>query len=103
VILEMTVSDYTIRAADYCAPEDGAVDSAMRLAASILEAMKSNEKIFVSMESIPVASSSFFNVIFSELAAKLGPEAVKKRIAFVGLGKTQTMIETRSRVAVLGS
>src|SRR5688572_2827345 len=72
VTREITVSDHTIRAADYCGPDDGAVDSAMRIAASILEAMKSNEKIFVSMESIPVASSSFFNVIFSELAAKLG-------------------------------
>lgn len=103
MILEMTVSDYTIRAADYCAPEDGAVDSATRLAASILEAMKNHQTVFVSMESLPGASSSFFNVIFSELLARLGPAAVKKRIAFVGLGKTQTMIANRSRAAVLGS
>ncbi len=75
----------------------------MRVAESVFQAMQSHETVSVSMDSLPGASASFFNVIFSELAAKVGPDAVKRRLVFVGLGKTQTLIASRSRVAVLGS
>jgi len=60
------------------------------------------ETVIVAMDGVSGASSSFFNVIFHELAARLGAEAVLKRVVFTGLGKTQTMIATRSREAVLG-
>jgi hypothetical protein len=97
------VSERMIRAADYCAPDERPVTSASRLARAVLDALAETASVSVTMEAVPGASSSFYNVLFSELAAALGPAVVKRRVNVVGLGKTQAQIANRSRMAVLGS
>lgn len=92
-----------IRAAVFCQPDEGPVDSGRRIAQMALEALKTSGSVSITMESVSGASSSFFNVIFAELAAALGVEMVRERVAFVGLSKTQSLVEGRSRAAVLGS
>ncbi len=79
------------------------MDSANRIAREALSALGRVQAVSIAMEGVPGASSSFFNVIFSELAAALGAAAIRQRVEFTGLGKTQAIIEGRSRDAVLGS
>ncbi len=96
------MSECTIRAADYCRPDEGPVDSAKRLSEAILAAADAHSRVLVSMESVSGASSSFFNVVFVELAARLGGSAARSRIEFVAMGRIQSTVAKRSREAVLG-
>ena len=96
-------SKQVIRAAEFCHPEEGPVDSANRIAREALSALGRVQAVSIAMEGVPGASSSFFNVIFSELFAALGAAAIQQRVTFTGPGKTQARIADRSRAAVLGS
>lgn len=96
------MSECTIPAVDFCGPDDGQVDSAERLSSAILDALAVHERVFVSMVSVRGAATSFFNVIYCELAAKVGVPMARQRVEFVGMGRTQTMVANRSREAVLG-
>jgi hypothetical protein len=99
----MMANSKVVRAADYCRPDEGPVDSAARLAMAVLEALADGQSVSITMDKVSGASSSFFNVLFSELAGAIGTTAVKQRVEFVGLGKTQALIESKSRLAVLGA
>jgi hypothetical protein len=91
-----------IRAIEYCPPEASPIDSAQRIAQQISSPMQAGLAVVVSMEGLLGASSSFFNVIYSTLRDVLGAEAVDERLTFVGLGPTMKLVESRSRLAVLG-
>lgn len=79
------------------------MDSARRIAKVVLDALLKADSVSITLEGLSGVSSSFFNVIFADLAAELGSDKVRGRVTFEGLGKTQSMIERRSRVAVLGT
>jgi hypothetical protein len=95
------MSETTIRASDFCGPEEGAVDSGKRLARRILDALEDHARVLVAMDSVSGAGSSFSNVIFTDLAAKLGPAVARSRVEFTGMGRTQAVVASRSRDAVL--
>ncbi|MCC6784240.1 MAG: STAS-like domain-containing protein [Planctomycetes bacterium] len=92
-----------IRSAEFCGPEDGIVDSAQRIATAVVDAARDHESVTVSMDRVLGASSSFFNVLLSELVMRLGSEAIGTRIQVTGLTRTQQTIFERSRAAVLRS
>lgn len=96
-------TEHVIQAAVFCQPDEGPVDSARRIAGATLAALANAKTVSIAMNGVPGASSSFFNVLFAELAAVLGASEAGQRVKFRGLGKTLTDIANRSRTAVLGS
>ncbi|MBI5851040.1 MAG: STAS-like domain-containing protein [Planctomycetes bacterium] len=97
------MSPSLIRSIDYCNPDDRIVDSAQRVAAAVIAACGTTDVVTVSMDGVLGASSSFFNVLLSDVVASLGPEAIGTRVRLTGLTRTQQAVFERSRQAVLRS
>jgi len=92
-----------IEAKSHLHPEGYIVESANLLADAVLEFLRSQSEVEISMIGMRGTSSSYFNTIIQRIVQEIGVEAMERRVKFIFDSNAQREIFGRSLAAVTKS
>ncbi len=82
---------------------ESVVEAGRAVAVEVNRTLDHDREVFVSLKGVLAASSSFFNILFVDVLAAHGKDAVCSRLRLIYNSKVQESIAKRSLDAVLAS
>ncbi|MBW2703205.1 MAG: hypothetical protein JRF33_20485 [Deltaproteobacteria bacterium] len=94
------MNETSLKAIDFADAAESLVDSAERLASVLLEKLGGQEKVTISLVGLRGVSSSYFNVVLSEVVSVYGIDAIGDRIEFLFDSYAQELVLGRSMASI---